>query len=191
MQIVVKGKNFNITDALKEYTELGIRKMTKHFDGIISADVTLSTERNWHVVEVTVYASGFVIRGEDRTNDMYASIDNVLDKLGKQLRKQKGKWEKKMRAHKAGDEDLFNVSSPRGPEGDYDEEDLILTNPMVVRIPMVTQKPMTEEEAIKEMEALDFSFFVFVNSRTDVLNVLYRRKGGYGLVDPTMERAEV
>lgn len=191
MQIVVKGKNFNITDALKEYTELGIRKMTKHFDGIISADVTLSTERNWHVVEVTVYASGFVIRGEDKTNDMYASIDNVLDKLGKQLRKQKGKWEKKMRTHKASDVEMFNASSPRGPEGDYDEDDLVLTNPLVVQIPMVTQKPMTEEEAIKEMEALDFSFFVFVNSRTDVLNVLYRRKGGYGLVDPTLERAEV
>ena len=190
MQIVVKGKNFNVTDALKEYAENRIRKSIRHFDGIISSDVTLSTERNWHIVDVTIYASGFVIRGEERTNDMYASIDKVLDKLTKQLKKQKGKWEKKMRSQKASEMDFFKVASPRGDSED-EEEETVMDNPPVIKVPMMSQKPMTIEEAIKEMEALDFAFYLFVNSKTEVLNVLYRRKGGYGLVDPTMEKAEV
>lgn len=190
MQIVVKGKNLNVTDALREYAEERIRKMTRHFDGIISADVTLSTERNWHIVEVTVYASGFMLRGEDRTNDMYATIDLVLEKLEKQLKKQKGKWEKRQRAQKLEEMEFFRVESPRGIDRDEDERELVLQEPRVVRVPMLFQKPMTIEEAIKEMEALDFSFLVFINEKTDVLNVLYRRKNGFGLIDPAFEREE-
>jgi len=189
MQIVVKGKSFDVTDALREYAEKKIRKMMRHFDGIISADVTLSTERNWNVVEITVYASGFVLRGEDRTNDMYTSIDLVLDKLEKQLKKQKGKWEKKMRVQRQAEMEFFRVESPRGEEEVEEvEEEIVIAEPEVVRVPMFSQKPMTIEEAINEMSALNFTFFVFVNARTDMINVIYRRKGGYGLIDPTFVR---
>lgn len=191
MQIVVKGKNFSVTDAIRDYAEKRIRKMMRHFDGIISTDVTLSTERNWNIVEITVYASGFVLRGEDRTSNMYASIDLVLDKLEKQLRKQKGKWEKRLRSQRQTEMEFFRVESPRGEEEETDqevEEEIVIAEPEVVRVQMISYKPMTVEEAINEMLALDFSFFVFINARSDVLNVIYRRKGGYGLIDPTYER---
>lgn len=190
MQITLKGKNYAVTDAIREYVETRVGKATRHFDGVISSDVTLSTERNWHIVEVTLYASGFVLRGEERTNDMYASVDLVIDKLSKQLRKQKGKWDKRLKTQKHKDSDFFQVELPRGEEAYEEEEELVLADPRVVRIPIISQKPMTVEEAIKEMEALDFSFFMFVNARTELLNVLYRRKEGFGLVDPSMERKQ-
>jgi len=187
MQITVKGKSYDVTDAMREYAQSRVRKIIRHFDGVISTDVTLTTERNWRVVEITVYASGFILRAEDRTNDMYASIDLVIDKLAKQLKKQKGKWEKRMRSQKQVEMGLFLTQTPRG-ERDADEQELIMNNPMVVRVPMMSQKPMTIEEAIKEMEALNFSFFVFLNDRTETINIIYPRKGGFGLVDPTFER---
>jgi putative sigma-54 modulation protein len=190
MQTVVKGKNLTVTDALREYAEERLRKMARHFDGIISADVTLSTERNWHIAEVTVYASGFVLRGEDRTNDMYATIDLVLEKLEKQMKKQKGKWEKKLRPHKQGDTEPFRVEMPRGEESEDGEEIILMDEPRVIRVPMMSQKPMTIEEAIKEMEALGFTFFVFVNEKSDTLNVIYRRKVGFGVIDPTFDSGE-
>ncbi|MCD4785019.1 MAG: ribosome-associated translation inhibitor RaiA [Candidatus Eremiobacteraeota bacterium] len=186
MQIVVKGKNFGVTDSIRDYADKRIRKMMRHFDGIISSDVTLSTERNWNIVEITVYASGFVLRGEDRTNDMYTSIDLVLDKLEKQLRKQKGKWEKRVRSQRQTE-----VEFPRGEEkvtGKELRDNIVIVEPEVIRVPMFSHKPMTVEEAIKEMEALAFSFFVFINARSDMINAIYRRKGGYGLIDPTYER---
>lgn len=187
MQIVVKGKNLDLTDALKDYAESRIRKMTRHFDGIISADVTLSTERNWHIVEVTVYASGFVLRGEERTNDMYASIDMVLDKLSKQLKKQKGKWEKRQKIDKFSEAEFFKVELPRGDE-EYDEnEEVVMEDPKVVRVPMNSNKPMTVEEAVKEMQTHGFTFFMFINAKTELINIIYRRREGFGLVDPSLD----
>ncbi|MCD6310275.1 MAG: ribosome-associated translation inhibitor RaiA, partial [Candidatus Eremiobacteraeota bacterium] len=71
MQVTVKGKNMDVTEALKEYAEKRLSKLTKYFDHIISTDVTMSTERNWHIVEVNVFGDGLSIRGEERTGDMY------------------------------------------------------------------------------------------------------------------------
>ncbi|MFP4497151.1 MAG: ribosome hibernation-promoting factor, HPF/YfiA family [Vulcanimicrobiota bacterium] len=190
MQMTVKGKNFNVTDALRSYAEKRIDKILRFFDNIISIDVTLSTERNWHIVDVTVFGNGFVLRGEERTNDMYASIDKVLDKLEKQVKKEKGKYKSRMsKARKMAEAEFFQVESPRGEEQDNNLE-TILESPQVILTPMMSQKPMTLEEAIKEIESLGFSFFVFKNAETDVLNVLYRRKVGYGLIDPTVELVE-
>jgi putative sigma-54 modulation protein len=81
------------------------------------------------------------------------------------------------------------VENPRGDTGGEDPEGahLIMEDPKVIRIPMMNAKPMTIEEAIKEMEALDFSFFVFNNAQSSALNVIYRRKEGFALIDPTLE----
>lgn len=191
MQITVKGKNVDVTDALKRYAEKRIDKIVRFYDNIISADVLLSTERNWHIVEVTVYGSGFVLRGEERTNDMYASIDKVLEKLEKQIKKEKGKMRSKyLRNRRQAEMDYFRVTLPRGEEETLSEH-VIMEEPHVIRIPMIFQKPMTLEEAIKELEAMDFSFLAFNNAENDnVVNVLYRRKNGFGLIDPTMPPRE-
>ncbi len=186
MQLTVKGKNFQVTDALKSYAEKRIDKIVRFMDTIISAEVTMSTERNWHIVEVTVYGNGFVLRGEERNNDMYTSIDKVLDKLEIQVKKEKGKHKSRAaKARKHVDEEFFQVESPRGEDSEVKEEHIIMEEPLVIRVPMINSKMMTIEEAIKEMEALDFSFFVFNNGQTDTINVIYRRKDGFGVIDPT------
>ena len=186
MQLTVKGKNFHVTDALRSYAEKRIDKIVRFMDSIISTEVTMSTERNWHIVEVTVYGNGFVLRGEERTNDMYTSIDKVLDKLESQVKKEKGKHKSRAaKARKHVESEYFQVESPRGEDQEVGEEHVIMEEPRVIRIPMINSKVMTVEEAIKEMEAMDFSFFVFNNGQNDSINVIYRRKDGFGLIDPT------
>ena len=91
MQISVSGKNFDVTDALKEYAETRLRKVSRYFDHIITANVTLSTERNWHIADVTVFGKNVDMRGEERSKDMYHSIDAVVEKLERQIKKAKGK----------------------------------------------------------------------------------------------------
>ena len=128
-----------------------------------------------------------MLRGEERTNDMYASIDKVLDKLETQVKKEKGKHKSRSsRARRQTEMDFFRVEMPRGDDEDR-EGHVILEDPHVVRMPMMIQKPMTVEEAIKEMEAMNLTFFVFNNAAVDTINVIYRRREGFGLIDPTME----
>lgn len=197
MQINIKGKNVEVTEALHDYASEKIGRMVKYFDHIISTDVTLSTERGRHVVEVTVYANKFVLRGEERSSDMYSSIDGVVDKLESQLKKQKGKRSERERTDTIrGEAELVKgmLATP-GPAEDEDEETLeeevVLTDealePRVVRVRRVFSKPMLVAEAIKEMQAAGFSFFVFHNIENDRVNVLYRRARGFGLVDPILE----
>lgn len=189
MQITVKGKNFEVTEALKSYAEKRISKIGRYFDGIISTDVTLSTVRSWHVVEVTVYANGFVMRGEERTNDMYASIDRVVEKLEKQLKRWKSKYCRKPRSEaEAGV--LKSAVRPHEMAGDVVEETGEMESTLEPRIGAVKRfnaKPMSVEEAIMEMEALGFSFFVFLNANENRVNVVYKKPKGYGLIDPILQ----
>lgn len=189
MQITVKGKNVEVTDSMRAYAEKRIEKIAKFYDNIMSAEVTMLTERSWHIVDVTVYGNGFVIRGEERTNDAYTSIDKVLDKLEKQVKKEKDKWRSRaFRQKRHSEGEYFSVENPRGDDDEeFEPANVIMTNPHIVSVPMFAQKPMTIEEAIKEMESLSFTFFVFYNAETEGLNIIYRRKDGFGLIDPSLE----
>ena len=91
MQVNVKGKNVQVTDALKRYAEKKVQKLGKHFKEIKEAQVTQSIQRNWHIIEVQLEGDGVVIRGEERTDNMYASIDQVVNKLEKRIERFKGK----------------------------------------------------------------------------------------------------
>lgn len=187
MQLTIKGKNVEVTDALKEFAEKRLGKMERFFGRIISTDVIFSTERQWHIVEVTVYANGFVVRGEERTEDMYSSIDRVLEKLEKQLKRHKGKF---IRKH-AGDSirtepdaliDALPEEHPRPVAERQDEMEA--SEPKVTRVRHQPVKPMSIAEAVKELEALGFAFLVFTNAETDAMSVLYKRKNGYALIEP-------
>jgi len=189
MQITVKGKNVEITEALKEYAEEKVGKMSKYLDSIISADVTLSTERNWHIVDVKVHAGGVVLRGEERTNDMYSSIDQVLEKMERQVKRQKEKtfgtkYESIRTSPDALDKVIGHGEKIRGREDLLDEYS---REPRVIRVKMTAVKPMTVEAAIKEMEAMGNSFLLFYRGDTNQLNVIYKRKNDYGLIEPDRE----
>ena len=132
----------------------------------------MAVEKNRHIVEVTIPYTGGIIRGEEVTGDMYASIDNVIAKLERQIIRHRTKLEKNLKA------EAFNEPMPEYVE---DEED----GPRIVRTKRFSIKPMSVDEAVLQMELLGHSFFVFLNSETEGINVLYKRKdGNLGLIEP-------
>ncbi|MEN6520692.1 MAG: ribosome-associated translation inhibitor RaiA [Armatimonadota bacterium] len=188
MLVTVKGKNVEVTDALKRYAEKKVQKLEKYFKDIKEAQITQSVQRNWHIVEVQLEGDGVLIRGEERSDDMYASIDLVVEKLERRVKKFKGK--------------LLGKSTEEGPKGKEAQRDQLVADaigienidadteepeftPTIVRMKRHAFKPMNPDEAANQMELLHHDFFVFLNSDTELLNVVYKRKdGNYGLIEP-------
>ena len=177
MRISISGKNLEISEYLRDLTERKVAKLERYFPQDTEAQVTLSVERNRHIVEVTIPFDGGIIRGEEVTGDMYASIDNVLDKLEKQIIRHRTRLEKNLRQGAFRyDEPLFG-----GSYDDVEEEE----PRRIVRVKRFNIKPMSEEEAMLQLEMLGHSFYVFINAETNDMNVLYKRKdGNYGLIEP-------
>lgn len=174
MNIIIRGKNIELTNALKEYVEKRISKLDKYFESLEEAQVTLNVEKDRHRIEVTIPINGMILRGEEETNDMYSSIDMVLDKLEKQIAKQKTKLAKRVKNSK-----LLDLL-PKQNNGYADEAE-----PKVLRTKRFAIKPMPIDEAIMQMNLLGHNFFVFSNAETEEVNVVYRRKdGNYGLIEP-------
>jgi putative sigma-54 modulation protein len=175
MNIEVRGKNIEVTDALKEYASKRLSKLDKYIDEVKVAQVALSVHGEEHKVEVTIPLSGLIIRGEEKQDDMYAAIDLVVEKLVKQLEKYKTKLYKKYRA--SGLKQLSLQEDNKTPE-----KAEAFT---IVRSKKFALKPMDEEEAIMQMNMLGHNFFVFYNANTENINVVYKRKHkGYGLIEP-------
>lgn len=173
MAIAVRGKNIDITPALKDYVEKRVGKITKYFETLGDISVVLTVTKGRHIVEVTVPINGMLLRGEESTTDMYTSIDLVIEKLEKQIEKYKTKLARKLRSG------MFrNDMSAVPKEGDEDEQRVVKTKRFAI-------KPMTTEEAIMQMNLINHDFYVFTNAETEDVNVLYRRKDGqYGLIEP-------
>lgn len=172
MAIVVRGKNIDVTPALKDYVEKRIGKITKYFDNLGEITVVLTVEKGRHIVEVTVPVNGMLLRGEEATTDMYTSIDLVIEKLEKQIEKYKTKIARKLRAG------FFKGDLVASQPVDTDEFHVVKTKRFAV-------KPMDVEEAIMQMNLINHDFYVFTNADTEDVNVIYRRKdGNYGLIEP-------
>ncbi|MEA4963340.1 ribosome hibernation-promoting factor, HPF/YfiA family [Lutispora sp.] len=174
MRIRVSGKNIEVTNALKERVEKKLSKFEKYFNPDTEANATLTVEKNRHIIEVTIPFNGIILRGEEATEDMYSSIDNVVEKLESQIAKYRTKLERKI---KDGSVRFENFSFNQ--EDDDDEE------PKIVKTKRFAMKPMPVEEAVLQMELLGHSFFMFHNAESDEVNVVYKRKDGdYGLIEP-------
>lgn len=176
MKIILSGKNLEITDALRNQTIKKVSKLDRYFNEDVEAQVTMSVEGYRHIIEVTIPFDGIVIRAEESTDDMYASIDMVVDKLERQIRKHRTRLGKRIKSGA-----FKNDVPPFSPEISSENED----EPRVVRTKRFAVKPMDVEEATLQMELLGHNFFVFTNGVTDEVNVLYKRKdGNYGLIEP-------
>ncbi len=177
MKVIVRGKNIEATPALVDYATKKLSKLEKHFDRAADAQVVLSVIREDHIVEVTFNLDGLILRGEESTGDMYASIDMVADKLEKQIGKYKTRMNKSMRQ-----QGLRTISEKHAAK---EAEERASEEPTVVKTKRFTLKPMTVEEAIMQMDLLGHDFFVYSDADSDSVNVLYRRKdGNYGLIEP-------
>ncbi|XZN89701.1 MAG: ribosome hibernation-promoting factor, HPF/YfiA family [Microcoleus sp.] len=189
MKLVIQGKNIEITDAIREYVNQKVEKAVSHFQSLTTeVDIHLSVARNPRInpkqtAEVTIYANGSVIRAEESTESLYASIDLVADKIARQLRKFKEKRQDNKTTTNAKtvavvDElpvvvDLIGDRTPELPAE-------------VVRTKYFAMPPMTVQEALEQLQIIDHDFYMFQNAETGEINVLYERKshGGYGVIQP-------
>lgn len=175
MNINVRGKQMKVTDALKEYAEKRVGKLGKYSDDFMDVQVTLSVEKKERQrVEVTAPLNGFILRGEEETDDMYTSIDLVVDKLERQMEKYRKRIGKK-RVKAIKEEPAFV----------HEEDEDVLDKDIIVKTKSFPAKMMCVDEAVMQMNLIGHSFYVFTNADTEQINVVYRRKhGGYGLLEP-------
>ncbi|MFZ5917095.1 MAG: ribosome hibernation-promoting factor, HPF/YfiA family [Chloroflexota bacterium] len=182
MQIIIQGKNIELTDRLHEYVENKVERLDRYLPDITEARVELATEsarsaEHRQVAQLTLRTRGKILRSEERTDDIFAAIDAMLEKMHRQIDRFKGKRRDKVRAA----EELL-------PEELLEEVAEEQTGPRrIVRIKRFDMAPMDEEEALEQMELLGHDFFVFFNVNDDGINVLYRRRdGNYGLIQPVL-----
>ena len=173
MKFIIIGKNIEVTEGLRAAVEDKIGKLEKYFAEETEVHVTLSVEKDRQKIEVTIPVKGSIIRSEQVSNDMYVSIDLVEEVIERQLRKYKNKLIDK-------EQNAAHLSQSFIEADDYEEEDI-----QIIRSKKFAMKPMDPEEACVQMELIGHNFFVFRNSETDEVNVVYKRKGNtYGLIEP-------
>jgi putative sigma-54 modulation protein len=173
MRYTIVGKNIEVTNALRDVTISKFSKLEKYFTPDTEAQITMSVLKQKHIIEVTIPIKGSVIRAEEDDENMYAAVDEVLDVLERQILKHKKKLVTRHRHH-GHFRDTFI-------EEEHDEDEGIV----IKRSKRFAMKPMDAEEACMEMELLNHDFFVFRNSETEEVNVVYKRKDGkFGLIEP-------
>ena len=173
MRYIISGKNLDITEGLRSAVMEKLGKLERYFTPDTEVHVTLSFEKERQKIEVTIPVKGTIIRAEQESNDMYVSIDLVEEIIERQLKKYKNKIVDKKQAAVAFSDLFINE--------EYDSNDEV----DIVKVKKFAMKPMDPEEACVQMELLGHSFYVFLNSETEQVNVVYKRKGNtYGLIEP-------
>ena len=191
MKILIHGKNLELTGALKEYTEAKIEKATHHYKDIVKeADIHLSIEKNPRVsfqsAEVTIFANGAIIRAEEKTENLYSSIDLVSNKLCRKLRKYKERHNKTLHNKPLKNKNFY---SNKTEESNYLDKD-IFNQEREAKLPEPYIKnkyfemfPISLEDARKQLDLIDHDFYVFRDKKHNELQVIYKRNhGGYGLI---------
>jgi putative sigma-54 modulation protein len=170
--ITITGRHIEVTEPLREYITQKIGKICKRLDKISSVHVTITVEKYRHICEVIIQTHGATLRAKEETHDMYASVDQVLDKVEAQTKRLK----EKIKDHK-------HVEAEEGP-GPVPEEGGE-GKPRVFLSETFAAKPLTVDEAVEELTGRVDLFLVFQNAKTEKVNVLYKRSdGNFGLVQP-------
>lgn len=182
----VRGENIEVTEAIRSYVEKRLSKLNKYFeeptDSIAHVNLKVYPADKTSKVEVTIPLPYLVLRAEETSPDMYASVDLVTDKLERQIRKYKTKINRKNREKGIKDFELTGpangaIDTPEKQEAPKEELE-------VVRTKRVSLKPMDSEEAILQMDMLGHNFFIFEDAETNGTSIVYRRRDGrYGLIE--------
>ncbi|MHB1843312.1 MAG: ribosome hibernation-promoting factor, HPF/YfiA family [Deltaproteobacteria bacterium] len=182
MQTNITFRNLEASDFIKSYAREKVDRVNKYLDKASEAHVVLGLERHLHHADITIHAGPYVLRGREKSEDMYASIDLAMDKIERQLKR----YKEKMKSHRAlphhgegaGDRvrirhDVVSVAS---------EEEV--SKPHVIRSNEFHTKPMSVDEAVMQMDLIGNDFLVFQNASSREVNVVYRRQdGNYGLIE--------
>jgi len=173
MKFTINSRNTSVSEAMLQKAQTKVGRLEKFFRPDAEAHLKFDVEKGRNIFEATIKAKGMYIRAEETTSDMYASIDLVIEKLERQIRKYKTKLGKRIHQEAMVEE---NYDIP-----DIVEED---NETRIVRNKRFSLKPMDVDEAILQMNLLGHNFFVFANSENEQVNVVYLRKdGGYGLIE--------
>ena len=179
MRLQVKGKNVEVSDSVRRYAEEKLGKLDKILADPTQVELELAVERNPsiadnHVAEATIWTKGPTLRAREAAPDVRASIDQLVDKLERQVRR----YRDKRRRHTKG-------ASSNGAIPDVMPVVPSEEEPVIVKTKQFAVKPMTPEEAVLQLELIGHDFFVFRNADSDEVNVVYRRvDGNYGLIEP-------
>ena len=178
MRLQVKGRNLDVTDSIRSYAEQKLKKLDKQLNDATEIELELAVEKNPsiaanQIAEATVWTKGPTLRAREASEDMRASIDQLTEKLVRQVRHYRDKRSYRgARNHVPVDEGVPAL------ENDQLEQQIVKTK-------QFPDKPMNSEEAVLQLELIGHDFFVFRNAETGEVNVVYRRKdGGYGLIEP-------
>lgn len=176
MEVIIRGENLEVTEAIKEYTLEKIERLEKYLRAPEDVKITVvfKVYREIQVVEITVPTKNFILRVEEGQQDLYAAIDVALDKLERQIRKHKTRLRRFGRQRKFEDAFIYDLIE------DIEEQ---AEEAKIIRRKTIDIKPMTEEEAILQMELLGHEFFLYKDAETMAPAVVYKRKNGdYGLI---------
>ena len=201
MDIAIRSRNVEVTDALRNTVEEKVTRLTRFLDGMERADVVFSEERNpriseKEVCEVTMHGHGHIVRAKAAATDTFAAVDRVVDKLEHRMEKLKGKLIGRSHPRRHGSVEFAGKSAPAIEEEDFGLEDgqgfddgldgSHLVQGRIVKTKQFAIKPMTPEEAALQMDLLGHDFFFFTNAETGKAAVVYRRADGdIGLIDAT------
>ncbi len=172
MKIEFVGRGTEVTEALKKFTEEKLAKLSRFTDNILDVQVRFIVERHRHTAEIVIKAGHEKVVGKETTNDMYASIGGALDKIERQLKKNKDKYVSKKKKAPAKEENFFTLNTSHG-------EEVVISHRRIESV-----KPLTKEEAIMEMENNDADFIVFRDAENrEAMSVLYKKdKKNYHLI---------
>lgn len=173
MKCKIRGEKIKITGAIQEYVESKLSKLDKYFKNEnVDANILIKVKGNEQAIEVTIPYDRYTLRSEEKRDDLYAAIDLVIDKLEGQIRKNKTKLKKQIKKS----EEFFNF--------DYELEKEEVKENKIVKRKSFEMKPMSDEDAILELELLGHDFYVYRDSKTNEVNILYKRKdGNYGVIE--------
>ncbi|MEW6380091.1 MAG: ribosome-associated translation inhibitor RaiA [bacterium] len=183
MQVLITGRHMEMTDALQDYVKNKVERVGKYLENIKEADVILSVEKYRHSAEVTIKANGITINGEEETDDMYSSIDLVMEKIERQVKK----YKEKIRQHKTRQplkESIIGVdmfaSESKEEEGP--------SNLRMIKTKRVAVQPMSLDEAMMQMDMTEEDCFVFLNPASNSISVIYRSKDDkVVLIEPELQ----
>lgn len=186
MQLIVHGRNVDVTDWIREYLEKKVGKLERYLPQAreARAELTHSPTRaanDRYTAQVTVWANGQILRAEESTSDIFASIDATVDKMYRQITRFKGRRYEERRRQSAA----VNLEAEMAPSIDEEIEVEEVPVGQIMRRKEFMVQPMTEEEAVEQMELLGHDFYIFFNPMANTINVIYRRRdGNYGLLQP-------
>jgi len=177
MNIIVNGRHLEVTPAIRSYAEEKVSKFERYLHDITEAVVTLSIEKKFrHKAEVLLKVNGVLIQAESVTGEIYSSIDEVSEKLDRQVKK----YKEKLVSHRKGGSKP-GVAASEGTE----EKGAVKETAKIIKNKRFELKPMSPDEAAMQMELLDKDFYVFINDISNDINVIYlRQDGNFGLIEP-------